>query len=58
MDPAPTLNNNSHAGRRLIDKLDIFSESLDSFQQSQHRFILFFFLKFFWVGPFLLFKFL
>ena len=58
MDPAPTLNNNSHSGRRLIDKPDIFSESLNSSEQNQHRYILFFYLKFFWVRSLLLLKFL
>ena len=51
MDPSSTLKNNSHSGRRLTDKPDIFLESLDNSEQNQHRCIFNFFLKIFWVRP-------
>ena len=49
--PAPTLKNNSHFGRRLIDMPHIFLESLNNSEQNQHRCIFIFFSKIFWVRP-------
>ena len=51
VDPSSTLKKNSHFGRRLTDKPDIFLESLDNSEQNQHKCIFNFFLKIFWVGP-------
>ena len=48
VDPSSTLKNNSHSGKRLIDKPDIFLESLDNSEQNQHRCI-FIFFQFFWL---------
>ena len=51
VDPSSTLKNNFHSGRRLIDKPDIFLESLDDSEQIQHRCIFNFIFKIFWVEP-------
>ena len=34
VNPSSPLKNNSHSGRRLKDKQDIFLESLDNFEQN------------------------
>ena len=43
--PRQLYKNNSHSGRRLIDKPDIFLESLDNSEQNQHRCIFNFFFQ-------------
>ena len=50
VDPSSTLKNYSQSGRRLSDKPYIFLKSFDNSEQNQHRCILNFFFKIFWVG--------